>query len=274
MSFVFHDFTRSARGGIELLWPEFAGAAESVAVISPHDDDALLGAGYLMLALREIGAAVRVLIVCDGRGGYSRVEDKAGMVERRKQEAAAAYHDLGLGPDDLAWLDIPDFSVIHYLGWVLPNGQAGAFARILPLLRKWRVSRILVPNAYREHIDHTAAHFAGTFYGPQVGDAVLADWGGAPPVKSTLEYSVWADFAPAPGRTLRADRAIVAPLAVEEKVMAALGRFQSQAEVIAGLVGARASRRRDGRVIELYRTIDPRPRLDYAPYWETVGKIS
>jgi hypothetical protein len=273
MSYVCHDLTMPARGGLELIFPGFSGPDESLAVISPHDDDGLLGAGYLILAAREAGAKVHVLIVCDGRGGYSRIEDKAGISERRKREAVAAYADLGVPADHLVWLDVPDFSVIHYLGWVLPNGQPGLFARFLPLLRSWRVSRLIIPNAHREHIDHSAAHFAGAFYGPQVGDAVLADWGAAPPVKSTLIYSVWADFPPTrPG--LAADRALIAPEEIEDRVMAALRRFESQAEVIAGLVAARAGRRRGGRVMELYLTIDPRPRLDYGPYWHEVEKRS
>lgn len=67
-----------------------------------------------------------------------------------------------------------------------------------------------------------AAHLIGAFDGPQVGDPVLADWGLAEPVRSTLIYSVWADFSPDDALVARADtrlranRALLARVEIEE----------------------------------------------------------
>lgn len=269
MNFIYYDLAaKTTSKTLDLFFPGFEPPAESIVILSPHDDDAFLGAGYLIQAAREAGAAIKIIIICDGRAGYSRIEDKAGIVERRKEETLAAYQELGLKPADLFRLDLPDFSALHYLGWQLPNGKTGLFAQLVPLLRRLRVTRLLIPNGHREHIDHTAVYLAGIFFGPQVGDAVIADWGSAPPLKTSLVYSVWADF-PAP-----ADRAILAPLAAEEKVMAALQKFASQARVIQSLVAARAGRRQANQVLELYQTLDPRPPLDFSPIWEQIIGLS
>jgi LmbE family N-acetylglucosaminyl deacetylase len=274
MNFTFCDLSEKVKSErIDVILPDFDPGKESVTVISPHDDDALLGAGYLVMAAKEAGAEVRIMIVCDGRAGYSRIEDREGVVERRKHESVAAYRHIGVSPENLLWLDVPDFSAVHYLGWRLPGGGTGLFNKIVPLFREWKTTRLIIPNGYREHIDHTGSYLAGIFFGPQTGDAVIADWGEAPAVKSSLVYSVWADFPPVPGRELRADRCILAGLKVEEKVMEALRMFESQASVIADLVEARSGRIKEGDAIELYRTIDPRPRLDYGPYWEETSRI-
>lgn len=274
MTYEYYNLDQGLRSAnIELLLPGFEPGRESVAVISPHDDDALLGAGYLIQAAQQAGASVRIMIVCDGSAGYSRVEDKPGIQDRRKKESREAYRLLGIASEDLIWFDVPDFSALHYLGWKLPGGGEGLFARIVPKLREWRATRLLIPNGHREHLDHTASCLAGVFCGPQTGDAVLADWGRADPIKSSLVYSVWSDLPPRPGHELRADRAIIASPDVEVNVMEALKMFASQADVISGLVKARAERIRKGRAMELFLQIDPRPRLDYNPYWEIIDEI-
>jgi LmbE family N-acetylglucosaminyl deacetylase len=264
MDFAGVDIPEKKRGGLEVLFPGFAAAEETVVVFSPHDDDGILGAGYIIQAALEAGARVRVLIFCDGRAGYSRVEDKAGIVARRKRETEDAYAVLGVTPDMIARLELPDFSALHYLGWQLPGGGSGLFGRIVPLLRKWQATRLLIPNGHREHIDHAAAHLAGIYFGPQSGDAVVAEWGRADPVKNALVYSVWADFPSPP------DRALLGPAAAEEKVMSALRLFASQSAVIADLVQARAQRLHDGQALELYLATALRPPLDYKPYWEKI----
>jgi hypothetical protein len=259
----------------EPLFPGWSPDKERVAVFSPHDDDALLGAGYLILAMLAEGAAVDLIIFCDGRAGYSRPEARESIIVRRGQETRKAYQRLGLPPEAIQRLDLPDFSVPHYLGWKLPAGGEGLFARLIPLLRRLRPTRLCLPNGWREHLDHTGVYQAGVFFGPQVGDAILADWGQAPAVRSVLVYSVWGDFPPAAAgsRELRADRAILAPAEVEERVRQCLQDFASQAEVLAPLVQARSLRLDQGRALELYQTLDPRPALDYRPYWPRVRAL-
>ncbi len=63
--------------------------------LSPHDDDAVLGTGYLIQAVAESGGEPFVFIFCNGNGGYSIPEDKGTIVEKRAAETKAAYLELG-----------------------------------------------------------------------------------------------------------------------------------------------------------------------------------
>jgi len=278
--FVFYDLQGKVRSdSIDLLFPGWRGDDEVVAVLSPHDDDAILGAGYLILAAQSFGAEVYVLIFCDGRAGYSFPEERETIVERRRRETVEAYSVLGIPQERVVRFDRPDFSLIPYIGWLLPDGSVGVFEKHLKTLRQIKVTRMVIPNGYREHIDHEACSRIGAYDGPQVGDPVLADWGMADPVLSYLIYSVWGDFSPedavisgrSPG--LRANRAVGAPFEVEDRVISAIKSWGSQAKIIENLVKSRAGRRMKDRVIEVYLEIDPRPPLDYTPYRRAIEDI-
>ena len=57
---------------IETLFPNWQGEKEALAVFSPHDDDAIIGAGYAMSAAQANGAAVYVYVMCEGKDVYKR----------------------------------------------------------------------------------------------------------------------------------------------------------------------------------------------------------
>jgi len=279
--FAYIDLRRRVRSDqIDLLFPGWQGEDERVLVLCPHDDDGVLGAGYALLAALANGAAVHVAIFCDGWAGYSRPEDEAAIVARRRQETLAAYAALGIAEGRIHRFDYPDFSVWPWLGWKLPGGQEGTTGRTLPVLRRLRPTRLLVPNGYREHIDHEATFRVGAYDGPQVGDAILAKLGLADPIRSFLQYAVWGDFSPEDALTagapldLRANRAILAPRAVEEQIGQAITLFASQSQVISGVLAARQRNRvRREHALELYLAFDPRPPLDYEPYHRLISDI-
>lgn len=264
---------------IALLFPGWEAEDERVAVVSPHDDDGLLGAGYAILAALANGAEVYLFIFCNGCAGYSTPEEKGSIVERRKDETVSAYQALGIAADKIIRFDYPDFSLLPNIGWLMPWGKEGTFPRSLQTMRELRITRLLVPNGYREHVDHEAAFRIGAYDGPQVGDNILAEWGGAPPIRSFLQYAVWGDFSPEDALVtgsdlpLRGNRAILARAGVEESVEKGIREFRSQERVIEGLIEARKERRRGEGVIEVYLAFDPRPSLDYAPYHEAISAI-
>jgi GlcNAc-PI de-N-acetylase len=279
--FVYYDLRRrAATHAIDALFPNWSPGDERVVVFSPHDDDALIGAGYLILAARANGGEVSTVIFCDGRAGYSDASQKGAIVEIRRRETERAFERVGVSRDSTLRLDYADFSAWPRMGWLLPGDQVGSFATTLPYLRSIRATRVLLPNGYREHVDHEAVARIGAYDVPQVGDPILVDLGTPTPIRSLLEYAVWSDFGPEDSLvagvppTIRANRAIAAPGEAEVVIGGALREFHSQLQIIDGLIESRRSRRlADGRYLEAYRWFDPRPHLDYHPYVAAVEAI-
>ena len=263
---------KTASTDIRDIFPDF-GENEVLAVMSPHDDDAIIGAGYAMIAAKEAGADVFVVIFCRGDAGYSTVEEKSTIEAVRERETVECYHRLGISKDHILRLNFPDFSAFCNIGWEKADGTEGDMPRILRFLRDNKVTRVMVPNHHREHIDHTASHIMSSFNVPQAGDAALVDYGTPHAVKSVLEYSVWADLDPqdalVSGRAanLRANRIISVSADVEQKVANAICAYVSQGEIIKGLVNSRAERKTaSNRYIEVYISLDCRPKINLKPY--------
>lgn len=273
MKFTYCDTnTRQRTDDIGLLFPGF-GSDEVLVVMSPHDDDAIIGAGYAMLAAQAAGAEVYVMIFCRGDAGYSTVEEKATIEQVRQKETDGCYGRLGIPADHIIRLNFPDFSAIGNWGWEKANGEPGDMPRILRFLREKKVTRVMIPNHYHEHIDHLAAHLMASFDCPQAGDACLVDHGTPHGVRSTLEYSVWADLDPEDalvcGRSsdLRANRILVVSPDVEEKIDYAIEAYVSQQKIIEDLVRSRTARRTgQGDFIEVYIAFDCRPKISFTPY--------
>jgi hypothetical protein len=264
---------------IGVVFPDWQKDDERLLVLSPHDDDALLGAGYAMHAFQNRAAEVYVCILCDGRAGYSRVEERDGIVQVRVEESLRAYARVGVDAQHVVHMGYPDFSLRNHVGLLLADGGEGSMRRVVTLLRQARITRLLIPNGYREHSDHSAAHDIGRFDGVQSGDPVAVDWGAPSAIRSMLEYSVWGDFGPEDallhGRDarIRANRAIVADEAAEQAIGRALGEWRSQGQIIDGLLRARRARACGWGLLELYIALDPRPALDYGPYAEIVRAL-
>lgn len=261
---------------IDELFPDF-GKDEVLTVMSPHDDDAILGAGYAMLAARQAGAEVYVVIFCRGDAGYSTVEEKATIEAVRKRETVACYGRLGIPEDHILRMNFPDFSAIGNWGWEKSDGTPGDMPVILRFLREKKITRVMIPNHYHEHIDHLATYLMSSFDVPQAGDMALVDYGTPHPVRSTLQYSVWADFDPEDsmlsGRPagLRANRILVADRETEQIIDDAIGAYVSQGKIIENLVESRKERMTvKGDFVEPYIAFDCRPKINLKPYLDWV----
>lgn len=261
----------SSSEDISLLFPEWEAGKEKLAIFSPHDDDALIGAAYAVKAVQENQGEVYVFIFCNGNAGYSTIEQKDTIVKIRKEETIQAYSELGIPEKNILCFDWDDFDAIRYLGRETGNSDQGSFQKVVTTLRRIGITRILVSNHYREHMDHTAVHLIGAYHAPQAGDPIVVDWGSPVQVKSVAEYSVWADFSPLDAlyekRPVRANRILLVDDAWEKKVRQAVKQYRSQGQIIADLIASRENRRlENGMYMELYILFDPRPKLDYAPY--------
>ncbi len=275
--FTYYDLQMSVKSNdVGLIFNCWHGEDERVVILSPHDDDALLGAGYLILAVMKAGGEPYIVVYCDGRGGYSSVDLKDKIVSIRRCESLNAYKKLGVKEENIMHLDYPDFSLRSYVSWVLPNGLEGSTSKTIKLLRCIKPTRLLVPNEYREHMDHEALSYIGSYDGPQIGDPVLVDLGPPFKVKSYLKYCVWGDFSPEDAflsnrdPSLRGNVAVKVKKEAEEKVIKALEEFKSQREIIKNIVKRRKDRFLNGYYIEVYQKFNPRPEIDYQPY---KGKI-
>lgn len=267
------DIDNKTRGGLEKLFPDWDASNEHLLVYSPHDDDAIIGAGYAMRAALDEGAEVHIIIVCSGNCGYSSVEEKETIVETRKRETLNCYKAFGIPEENIIFMGYPDFSALNYVGWKIAPDREGHFRTSITEMRKRKITRILVPNHYHEHVDHIATYMMAAYDAPQVGDTHTVDWAAPHMVKSIAQYSVWADLDPEDAfihkrdADLRANTIMAVSEEIEKSVGDSIMQYISQLEIIAGLIKARKARRlTDGRFIEVYLRFDPRPKISFEPY--------
>lgn len=263
---------------ISTIFKDWKANDERVAIFSPHDDDALLGAGYLILNAIQNKAEVYVIIFCNGSAGYSKLEDKNEIIGVRGKETLEAYALLGIPEKNIIRLNYEDFSVLPNIGYKLINGEDGAFSKIVKLMRNLKITRAVIPNGYREHIDHEAVFKISSYDAIQAGDPIFCDWGASDPIRSMLQYSVWADFNPVNGLSLnnglKADRVISVSAEYENKICEGIYKFDSQKEIIKDLVKQREKRKSGASYIEVYYEFNGRPQLEYKPYINAVEMIN
>ena len=276
-SFTYLDFESGlSTVDIDMLFPGWKDSGETVCVFSPHDDDALIGAGYAISAALANGAKVFIVIFCKGNFGYAHPSLKDKIVSIRKAETYTAYARVGVAEEDILRLDYMDNEVINKIGWMYDN----KFMDILHSLRQKKITRLLLPNHYREHTDHMAVNIIGAYGAPQAGDRIITDLGEPQEIGSIMEYSVWADFSPEDAlvckrnSNMRANKAIVAEKSVEDIIREGIKEYQTQLNIIDSLVDSRDERALDShRFIETYLAFDPRPKMDYNTYVKTARSI-
>ncbi len=269
----YYDFNNQVKKqDINLVFPEWKNSEETIVVFAPHDDDAVLGAGYILTAAQRSGAECYVFIFCNGSCGYSQKEQKDEIVEIRKKETVNAYQKMDIEKEHLIRFEYPDFSAYSRIGWKLPGGKKGNLEKTIKKLREINATRVIIPNGYREHFDHKAVNMMGVYDVPQAGDPVAIDWGEPADIKSVLIYSVWADFSPEDAlkndrdTKIRANCALEVDPEVEDRIIAAVKEYKSQAQIIENLIEQRKRKKIKNNYLELYQKIDPRPQLDYNPY--------
>ena len=90
-NYQFYDINQKlCTKDISLIFPNWKGEQESVAVFGPHDDDALIGASYAIRSAAQNGAQVYVVIFCSGNAGYTKVEERESICSVRKLETVEA----------------------------------------------------------------------------------------------------------------------------------------------------------------------------------------
>ncbi len=146
-------------------------------VVAPHPDDEVLACGLLLAHAAELGLDVRVIAVTDGEAAYPD-RDPFALAAVRRQEQRSAIEAVGLSPDVVHRLALPDGAVHDHV------------ANVADAIRAHRGDRnqrtmLVAPSIHDWHPDHEACGRAAR--------SVAAEWRG--PFWSSL---FWAHQHPAP----------------------------------------------------------------------------
>jgi len=126
----------------------------ALVVVAPHPDDESLGCGGIIAEARARGRDVRVIVLSDGTGSHpnSILYPAQRLRAVHEAEASEAVRALGLAPDALSFLRLPDRAI------PTEGPEAGAATmRIAAAAREAVASAILVTWAGDPHRDHQAA---------------------------------------------------------------------------------------------------------------------
>jgi LmbE family N-acetylglucosaminyl deacetylase len=124
-------------------------------VLAPHPDDESLGCGGLIAEACRQGLCGKVVIVSDGAGSHpnSKAYPPDRLTSLREVEAKRACAALGLKPEDILFLRLPDRFVPH-------EGieAEGAIATIVDWVRELDAGSIFVSWRHDPHCDHQASY--------------------------------------------------------------------------------------------------------------------
>ena len=159
-------------------------------VLAPHPDDESLGCGGLIADACQAGRPPLVVVVTDGAGSHpnSLAWPAPRLRDRRESETRDAVACLGLPPDRLAFLRLPDTRAPTEG----PEFE-GAVDRLAALAAAHGCDTILAPWQHDPHCDHEAAWRMAKALAAQGGQRLLfyPVWGWLIPPDTMLD-------APAP----------------------------------------------------------------------------
>jgi len=160
----------------------------TLAVVSPHDDDGIMGTGGLLCNLSQRKIKTYVLIMTDGSLGYSKIEQKNDIRQIRREEAKKAYKMLGATP---RFLDYPDMNLTEFRCWEKSDGKEGAYQKTLRMLRNLKPETVLLPNPMDWHPDHKTAFDIGYSIAYLASTVAVIDFGEPIKLRHLASYKVW-----------------------------------------------------------------------------------
>jgi LmbE family N-acetylglucosaminyl deacetylase len=150
-------------------------------VIAPHPDDESLACGGLIADACRQGLRGKVVIVSDGAGSHpnSKTYPADRLRSLREEEARQAAAELGLRPEEILFLGLPDRFVPH-------EGEEAerAIATIADCAREIGAGSLFVSWRHDPHCDHEASY--------RIARAVQRRVGGV----RLFEYVVWGHTLP------------------------------------------------------------------------------
>ena len=150
-------------------------------VIAPHPDDESLACGGLIAHACEQGLRGKVVIVSDGAGSHpnSKAYPPERLTALREDEAKQAGGELGLRPEDMLFLGLPD-------RFVPSEGEEAerVIGAIVDCARKIGAGSLFVSWRHDSHCDHQASYRIARQVQRRAGELRL------------FEYVVWGHTLP------------------------------------------------------------------------------
>ena len=150
-------------------------------VIAPHPDDESLACGGLIAEACRQGLRGKVVIVSDGAGSHpnSKAYPPDRLRSLREEEAKQAGAELGLNPEEMLFLGLPDRFVPH-------EGEEAerAIGVIADRVRNFGAASLFVSWRHDPHCDHEASYRIARAVQRRVGEVRL------------FEYVVWGHTLP------------------------------------------------------------------------------
>jgi LmbE family N-acetylglucosaminyl deacetylase len=215
----------SGPSSVDIVSPADAGI---VLVVSPHDDDGIVGCGGF---LANLPVPPVVVIASDGRLGYHSVAERDGFAEQREREALTAYGRVGVPPGRIRFLRYPDMSARNYQSWETPTGQPGAYQEIFRVIRDYRPSTVFLPSELDFHPDHKVIAEAGLVACVQAGETLMPELGPPATIRRIYAYQVWESLPgpiaayPLDARTAAIKRSAIAAFASQAAAFARMERL-------------------------------------------------
>ena len=127
----------------------------STVVLSPHPDDESLGCGGTIALLHHMGVPVQVIMVSDGSKSHpnSQKYPSEKLRDLRESETRAALYQLGMNPEQVTFLRLPDGNVPDNPETITFQDAVG---RLVAELNRHQPQTILVPWRRDPHRDHRA----------------------------------------------------------------------------------------------------------------------
>ena len=150
-------------------------------VVAPHPDDESLACGGLIADACRQGLRGKVVIVSDGAGSHpnSRAYPPDRLASLREEEARQAGAELGLKPEEMLFLGLPD-RFVPYKG----EDAERAIGVIADCVGEIGAGSLFVSWRHDPHCDHEASYRIAREVQRRVGKVRL------------LEYVVWGHTLP------------------------------------------------------------------------------
>jgi LmbE family N-acetylglucosaminyl deacetylase len=190
-------------------------------VVAPHPDDESLACGGLIADACQLGVRGKVVIVSDGAGSHPNSKayppDRLGSL--REEEARQAGAELGLRPEEMLFLGLPD-------RFVPSEGEEAEWAIgvIFDCVREMGAGSLFVSWRHDPHCDHEASYRIAREVQRRVGKVRL------------LEYVVWGHTLPPSTEVdpIRSGFRISIDREAQEKKRRAIAAHRSQTTVLIG----------------------------------------